>query len=120
MEQNGTRRNGNWGSQAIPQEVPQCYRRHTEANLLPAPLSYACGWGDSFSQILLKLYVVPNAPAVALIDSNVLRSQLYSAACAEVFNGHLTLLHAMYCNLRSREQRKTLPMNAWMQLCEVP
>jgi hypothetical protein len=25
----------------------------------------------------------------------------------------------MYCNLRSREQRKTLPMNAWMQLCEV-
>ena len=69
--------------------------------------------------MVLANMVVPNAPAVARIDPNVLRMQLYSPHCNAVLNGYLTLLHAVYCNLRAREHRKQLPLNAWMQLCEM-
>jgi hypothetical protein len=70
-------------------------------------------------QVVLSNMVVRNAPAIARIDPNVLRMQLYSPQCNVVFNGYLTLLHALYCNLRAREHKKQLPMNAWMQLCEM-
>lgn len=76
-------------------------------------------WYSLGFQLVLSKMVVRNAPTIARIDPNVLRMQLYSPYCNAVFNGYLTLLHALYCNLRAREHKKQLPLNAWMQLCEM-